>query len=53
MNEEQTTELLKQITRIADVLELIQDCDIGSLAGIEMAIWKIDNSIRGKEEETE
>ena len=53
MNEEQITELLKQLTRIADVLELIQDSDIGSLAGIEMAIWKIDNSIRGKEEETE
>jgi Asp-tRNA(Asn)/Glu-tRNA(Gln) amidotransferase C subunit len=53
MNEEQITELVKQITRIADVLELIQDCDIGSLAGIEMALWKLDNSVRGKEEESE
>jgi hypothetical protein len=53
MNEEQITELLKQITRIANVLELIQDSDIGSLAGIEMAVWRLDNSIRGKEEESE
>lgn len=53
MNEEQITELLKQITRIADVLELIQDSDIGSLAGIEMALWRLDLSVQGKEEESE
>jgi hypothetical protein len=50
VNEEQITELLKQITRIADVLELIQDCDHGSLAGIEQGIWKLDLAIRGKED---
>lgn len=50
MNDEQITELINQITRIADVLELIQSCDHGSLSGIEEGLWHIDLAIRGKED---
>jgi hypothetical protein len=50
MNEEQTTELLKQITRIADYLECIYESDQGSITGIESALWQLDLAIRGKED---
>ena len=51
MNELQIEHLLKQLTRIAEVLELIQDSDSGSLSGIESAVWQIELAIRGKEEQ--
>ena len=38
MNEEQFKLLLEQLTKIADTLDLMQDSDLGSLAGIEVAL---------------
>jgi hypothetical protein len=45
VNNEQITELLKQITRIADVLELMQDSDLGSLSGIEVCLNRLAEGI--------
>ena len=43
MNNLQITELIIQVTRIADALERIQNCGDadGSLYGIEGSLWKI------------
>jgi hypothetical protein len=45
MNEFET-QLISQLTRIADVLELIQDNDtVGSLAGIELCLSRVATEI--------
>lgn len=38
MNEEQFKLLLEQLTKIANTLDLMQDSDLGSLAGIEVSL---------------
>ena len=49
MNEFET-QLISQLTRIADALELIMDNDLGSLAGIEMCLSNIGEVLKEKSE---
>ena len=45
MNEELNIELLVQLKRIADSLEMMQDSDLGSLSGIEVCLNRLAEGI--------
>lgn len=47
MNDNQINELLIQLKRIADGIELLQDSDLGSLAGIELNLHWIKEALEG------